>query len=56
MKIVNIVHAIDTEGPLYEPLTATFLRLKEIYNITHIPCSRKNLEKLRKKEILFRNI
>ncbi len=51
MKIVNIVHAIDTEGPLYESLPATFSRLKEIYNITDISCSRENLEKLKKKQI-----
>ena len=28
-----IVHCIDTEGPLHEPLEATFQRLKKIYNI-----------------------
>ena len=29
-KVVYIVHAIDTEGPLYESLSETFLRLEYI--------------------------
>ena len=51
MKIVNIVHAIDTEGPLHEPLEATFARLAEIFRVTNVKCSRDNLEKLKNKEI-----
>ena len=35
MKVVNIVHAIDTEGPLHEPLD-TFNRLAEIFQVTNI--------------------
>ena len=42
MKIVNIVHAIDTEGPLHEPLEATFARLAEIFRVTNVKCSRDN--------------
>lgn len=48
-KIVYIVHAVDTEGPLYESLEATFTRLKEIFAIDMKP-SRENLDKLQKKE------
>ena len=33
---VQIVHAVDTEGPLFESLSATFERLREIFGITHI--------------------
>lgn len=51
MKVVNIVHAIDTEGPLHEPLEATFARLAEIFRVTNIKCTRENLEKLKNKEI-----
>lgn len=43
---VQIVHAIDTEGPLYESLSATFGRLKEIFGISHILPSVENLQKL----------
>ena len=32
-KIVYIVHAVDTEGPLKEDLKANFERLKEYFNI-----------------------
>ena len=41
MKVVNIVHAIDTEGPLHEPLEATFARLAEIYRVTNRMYQRK---------------
>tara|TARA_X000000950_G_C13844386_1_gene631646 strand:- start:39 stop:1379 length:1341 start_codon:yes stop_codon:yes gene_type:complete len=51
MKVVNIVHAIDTEGPLYEPLDATFERLAHVYQVTGIKSSRENLEKLKNKQI-----
>jgi len=47
---VNVVHAVDTEGPVYESVLATFERLEEILGIKIKP-SRKNLIKLRKKEI-----
>lgn len=49
-KIVYVVHAIDTEGPLYESIKATFERLKDIFNI-RLEATSENLEKLRNKEI-----
>ncbi len=49
-KELYIVYCIDTEGPLYEPLHATFERLKEIFNIKIQPTN-ENLTKLQKKEI-----
>ena len=51
MKVVNIIHAIDTEGPLYEPLEATFERLAHVYQVKDIECSRENLLKLKNKKI-----
>lgn len=33
MKRVYVVHCIDTEGPLYESLDATFERLREIFKL-----------------------
>ena len=47
---VNVVHAIDTEGPIYESVQATFERLEEILGVKIKP-SLQNLKKLRKKEI-----
>ena len=49
-KIVYIVHAVDTEGPLYESTKATFERLNSTFGIT-LPASHENLVKLRNKEI-----
>ncbi len=49
-SVVHIVHCIDTEGPLYESLSATFERLKEIFGIEIEPSS-ANLRKLQNKEI-----
>jgi hypothetical protein len=51
MKVVNILHAVDTEGPLYEPMSATFDRLSHIYNIKNIKRTKSNLEKLKNKKI-----
>jgi hypothetical protein len=48
-KTVYIVHAIDTEGPLYESLNAKFERLKDTFNIEIEP-SNSNLIKLQKGE------
>ena len=45
-KIVYFVHCVDTEGPLYESLTAKFQRVKDIFNISVKP-SRENLKKLK---------
>ena len=47
---VYIVHCIDTEGPLYESLNATFGRLKEMFNI-EIDATKENLRKLQDKKI-----
>ena len=49
-SIVHVVHCIDTEGPLYESLEATFDRIKQIWGFELEP-SVKNLELLRKKKI-----
>ena len=49
-KDVYVVHCIDTEGPLYESIDATFARLKEIFGIEMEP-SIENLRKLQNKEI-----
>jgi hypothetical protein len=47
---VYIVHCIDTEGPLYESLYATFERVKDIYGIDIQPTA-ENLKKLQDKEL-----
>ena len=44
-KIVYVVHCIDTEGPLFESLEATFERLQKIFGIELAP-SRETLGKL----------
>ena len=49
-KIVYVVHCIDTEGPLYEPLSATFERLKDTFDIELKP-SKDTLTKLQNKKI-----
>jgi hypothetical protein len=49
-KTVYIVHCIDTEGPLYESVEATFQRLKEIFNIDLEP-STALLQQLQKGEV-----
>lgn len=50
MSKVYIVHCIDTEGPLYESLEATFERLEHIYHIKLEP-SQETLKKLQNGEI-----
>ena len=50
MKILHIVHCIDTEGPLSENLNSTFKRIKSAFNIKIIP-SFNNLEKIQNKKI-----
>lgn len=49
-KTVYIVHAVDTEGPLYESTAATFERLKASFGIELQP-TYDNILKLRNKEI-----
>ena len=48
---VYIVHAVDTEGPLYESVEAKFDRLRELFGIDHISPSQENLNKLRNKKM-----
>jgi hypothetical protein len=50
-KIVLIVHAVDTEGPLHESMEATFERLRDLYGITDLPVSQETLSKLKSGEI-----
>lgn len=49
-KTVYIVHNIDTEGPLYESLDATFDRIKEMTGHSINP-TKENLQKLQKKQM-----
>ena len=46
---VYIVHAIDTEGPLYESFASHFERIKEAFGIDIEP-TKENLEKLKNKK------
>ena len=48
MKQLFIVYCIDTEGPLTEPLEATFERLYEIFGIRLEP-TKENLIKIQNK-------
>ena len=49
-KTVYVVHTIDTEGTMYESLTANFERLKSIFGIELKP-SWETLKKLQSKKI-----
>lgn len=49
--LVLIVHAVDTEGPLYESLDATFDRLGDLYGIHDLPRTREMLERLKRGEV-----
>ncbi|WP_272010104.1 hypothetical protein [Roseovarius sp. ZX-A-9] len=48
---VHFLHAIDTEGPLYESLQASFERLDELFGITNLPRTRETLRQLQEGEI-----
>ncbi|MES2787832.1 MAG: hypothetical protein V4684_20355 [Pseudomonadota bacterium] len=48
--VLHIVHCIDTEGPLQEPLGATFERLKGIFGLTLEPTA-ENLRLLQLRQI-----
>lgn len=48
---VNFLHAIDTEGPLYESLEANFERLEELFQVSHLPRTRETLRALQDGEI-----
>lgn len=45
-----IVHCVDTEGPLHEPIASTFERLFSIYNV-RLDATKENLYKLQNKLI-----
>jgi hypothetical protein len=47
---VYVVHCVDTEGPLFESIGATFERIHQIFGI-QLPPSRETLTKLQKREI-----
>lgn len=51
VKNVYFVHAVDTEGPLYESLGAKFERLKENFNLNFKNKSSKTLKLLKQKKI-----
>ena len=51
---VYFVHCIDTEGPLHEPLSATFERLEEMFGI-NIEATKENLNKLQNDQIKIPN-
>ena len=50
MKFLSVVHLVDTEGPLFEPLNITFKRINELFNLKIKP-SKKNLQKIINKTI-----
>ncbi len=50
-KHIYFVHAVDTEGPLYESLEAKFNRIKNVYNIDIENKTEENLQKIKNKEI-----
>ena len=50
MKHLNVVHLVDTEGPLYEPLNITFRRINEIFGLKIKP-TKENLVKILNKNI-----
>ena len=54
-KIVYVVHSVDTEGPLYESLSATFERIQKIFGLQIEP-TQNNLRKLQNCEIDFGGI
>ena len=47
---VHVVHCVDTEGPLYEPVSATFERLREIFGLELEPDA-ETLLRLQRREI-----
>ena len=51
-KKVYIVHCIDTEGPMYESLEASFERLKNMFGI-EMDATRENMDDIQKGRIDF---
>jgi len=50
-KTVYITHVIDTEGPLFEPLEATFARLEDMFGVQGLSETRQTLEALREGKV-----
>lgn len=50
-KLVLIVHAVDTEGPLHESTAATFERLEHLFGIRDLPRVKSTLAALQRCEI-----
>lgn len=48
-KAVYVVHAIDTEGPMYQSTQEVFKLLKEIFGIS-LEATKENLQKLYNKD------
>lgn len=49
--LVMVVHAIDTEGPLYESLDATFDRLQHLFRMQDLPRTQETLTLLKSKAL-----
>ena len=54
-KIVYVVHAVDTEGPLYVDLDAKFELLEELVDVSGIERTRENLDAIIAGDIDFGN-
>jgi len=55
--IVHIVHHIDTEGPLCEPLNELFVRLeKTLGHPINLPPTKDSLKQLQSKDFIFINL
>ena len=50
-SVVNFLHAIDTEGPLYENIEATFERIEEVIGVFNLPRDEKTLSLLKSQKI-----
>lgn len=48
--VLHIVHCVDTEGPLHEPLAATFERIRSIFGL-EIEATEANLQRLQRQAI-----
>lgn len=48
---IFVVHSVDTEGPLYEPIDVTFQRLKEIFGLTFENANQQTLNELKNGQI-----
>ena len=55
-KTVYIVHAVDTEGPLYESLNAKYERIEDLFGIKIKKKNFSNYKKLLKKEVVNNGI